>query len=153
MLFTEEQSPDGRQTRSKLAHGVKMARSRLRAVILLICAAAVAAISWAAYAELYDRVLKRSEAWHLKVEEVPQTHPQQLKITVDTGQGFMVIRKVTTRTNGRDMNILYHLALSGLANPGQIWGKALTLTVPDSATSVSFGPASDTIWRRTVADR
>jgi hypothetical protein len=122
-------------------------------LLLLICAAILGAASWAAHSALYDRVLKRSEAWHLKVEEVPLTHPQQLRITVDPDQGFMVIREVTTRTNGRDLNILYHLALSGLAKPRLIWGKALTVTVPDSVTSVSFGPASDMIWRRPVADR
>jgi hypothetical protein len=130
-----------------------MAKYRLQAVIFIICIATLVAVTWATYAELYNRVLNRSEAWHLRVEEVPETHPQQLRITVDPDQGFMVIREVTTRTRRTDMNVLYHLALSGLAKEEQIWGKPFTLTVPDSVKSVSFGPAYDTIWRRTIADR
>ncbi len=127
--------------------------TRLRAALLLICAAFIGAASWAIYAVLYDHVMKRSDAWHLKVEQVPLTRPLQLRNTMDANQGFMVIRKVTTRTKENDLNVQYHLALAGLAKPGPHWGKAFTLTVPDSVTSVSFGPASDTIWRRPVADR
>ena len=123
--------------------------TRLRFVLLLLtCSAILGAGGWAVYSALYDRVLKRSDAWHLTVEEEPQASPLQLRITVDANQGFLVIREVTTRTKGSDLNVLYHLALSELAKPGQYWGKAFTLTVPDSVTSVSFGPASETIWRR-----
>ena len=122
--------------------------TRSRAALLLICAAFIGGASWAVYATLYDNVMKRSDAWHLKVEEVSQTHPLQLRITMDANQGYMVIRKVTIRTSKTDLNVLYHLALAGLAKPRQYWGKAYTLTVPDSATSVSFGPAFETIWRR-----
>lgn len=124
----------------------KNARNRL--VLLLTCLVFLGVASWAAYTTLYDRVMKRSEAWHLTVEEEPQTSPLRLKITVDPNQGFLVIRQVTTRTNGTDLNVLYHLAFSGLAKPGLYWGKAFTVTVPDSVTSVSFGPTSETIWQR-----
>jgi hypothetical protein len=123
--------------------------TRLRFVLLLLtCSAILGAGGWVAYSALYDRVLKRSDAWHLTVKEEPQTSPLQLRITVDANQGFLVIREVTTRTNGSDLNVLYHLALSGLAKPGLYWGKAFTITVPNSVTSVSFGPTSETIWRR-----
>jgi hypothetical protein len=67
--------------------------TRLRIVLrLATCAAILGAASWVAYSALYDRVLKRSEVWHLKVEDVPLTHPQQLRITVDPYQGFIVAR-------------------------------------------------------------
>ncbi len=122
---------------------------RFRVVLILACLMVHCAASYEACAILYDRVMKRSEAWHLKVEEVPSTHPLQLRITMDADQGFMVIRSVTTRTRGRELNVQYHLALSGLAEPRQYWGKAYTLTVPDSVVTVSFGPTLETIWKRT----
>jgi hypothetical protein len=117
-------------------------------LLSLTCVAVLGAATWAAYSSLYDRVLKRSEAWHLRVEQESQTHPLQLRITVDPNQGYMVIRQVTTRINGGDLNVLYHLALAGLAKPKPDWGKSYTVTVPDSVSSVSFGPESETIWRR-----
>jgi hypothetical protein len=126
----------------------KSARFRTAVVLAAALLVAVCIAGYKAYSAFYNQILERSDTWHLKVEEASGTSPLRLRITVDPNQGYMVIREVTTRRSGRDLNVLYHLALVGLAKPKQDWGKAYTLTVPDSVLSVSFGDASEPIWRR-----
>jgi len=124
------------------------ARFRLVLAILVVSLSALSIAGYKAYAALYNRTLERSEAWHLKVEEVSGTSPLQLRITTDTMQSAPVIRKVTIRRHDAEMAVQYHLALAGLAKPTVNWGEAYTLTIPDSVNEVRFGHHADVIWRR-----
>jgi hypothetical protein len=124
------------------------ARSRLSIGIPVVVLCALSLAGYKAYTTLYDQILERSGTWHLKVEEINGTSPLQLRVTTDTMGSAPVIRKVTTRRHNGEITILYHLALAGLAKPALYWGKAYTLTVPDSVNEVRFGRQEIVIWRR-----
>lgn len=126
----------------------RASRLRLARVILVVCLSVLGIAAYKVYSALYNHLLERSEALHLKVEEVRGTSPLELKITVDTNQGFTVIRRISVNRNGGEMTLLYHIGLSGDAPPAVFWGKPYTLTVADSVNEVRFGPRSETIWRR-----
>jgi hypothetical protein len=126
--------------------------SRFRLVVLIILVACLSALGMAAYkaySAFYNHVLEKSEAWHLKVEEVRGNSPLELKITIDANQAWAVIRRISVNSNDGEMTLLYHIGLSGNAPPAVNWGKPYTLIVPESVTEVRFGPRSETIWRRT----
>jgi hypothetical protein len=105
------------------------------------------------YAAFYNHIMERSEAWHLTVEEVDGTHPLQLRITTGTVASAPIIRRVTTKRQGRAITVRYHLALAGLAKPELMWGAAYVLTVPDSVSELRFGRRSEVIWQRKIADK
>jgi hypothetical protein len=126
----------------------KVARFRPVLPILIFSLCALSIAGYKAYAAFYNQILERPDAWHLRVEEVRGTSPLQLRITTDTMMSEPVIRKVTIRRHDREMTLLYHLALAGLAKPTLNWGEAHTLTVPDSVSEVRFGRHADVIWRR-----
>lgn len=122
-------------------------RSRFPLLLFVLGMPSIGIAAYGAYVALFDHILEKSEAWHLKVEEVKGTSPQ-LKITIDPTEGWAVVRRVSVERNGSEMTILYHLGLSGKAPPAVIWGKPYTLTLPDSVTEVRFGRRSETIWVR-----
>jgi hypothetical protein len=112
------------------------------------CVSCIGLAAYKAYEALFDRILEKSEAWHLNVEEVQGTSPLELTITIDPNQGWAVVRRISIKRDGSELTLLYHLGLSGKARPAVIWGKPYTLTVPDSVTEVRFGRPSETIWLR-----
>jgi hypothetical protein len=124
------------------------ARFRLVLTITVVSLSGLTIAGYKAYAGFYNQILERSEAWHLRVEEVSGTSPLQLRITTDTMQSAPVIRKVTIRRHDSEMTVQYHLALAGLAKPTLNWGEAYTLTIPDSVNEVRFGHHAEVIWRR-----
>lgn len=126
----------------------KTVLSRFVLVLLVACLFALGMAAFKAYTILYNHILERSEAWHLRVEEVSRTFPLQLRITTDTIQSAPVIRSVTVKRHGSEMTVLYHLAVAGLAKPALNWGEAYVLIVPDSVSEVRFGRRSEIIWRR-----
>jgi hypothetical protein len=129
----------------------KTTRFRLALVLLIVFLSALGIAAHMAYTAFYNRILERSEAWRLRFEEVSGTSPLQLKITTDTTQSAPVIRSVTVRRHDKEMTVLYHLALAGLAKPTLNWGEAYSLTVPDSVSEVRFGSHSEVIWHRSAS--
>jgi hypothetical protein len=123
-------------------------RLRLAIIFFIGCMPCIGIAAYKAYAALFDHVVEKSEAWHLRVEEVKGTSPLELKITIDPNQGWAVIRRVSVKSHGSELTLLYHVGLSGKAPPAVIWGKPYTLTVPDSVSEVRFGHRSETIWVR-----
>jgi hypothetical protein len=126
----------------------KADRSRLVLGLLVVFLAALSVAGYKAYTAFYNQILERSETWHFRVEEVSGTSPLQLRITTDPLESAPVIRKVTIRGHNKEITVLYHLALAGLAKPTLNWGEAYSLTVPDSVNEVRFGRRAEIIWRR-----
>ena len=123
-------------------------RHRFLVVFSLALVSIIGLAAYNAYSAFYNHIMEKSEAWHLKVEEVNGTHPLQLRIMIDPLGSAPIIRGVSVKTHGAEMTIMYHLALSGLAKPNLTWGEVYVLTVPDSVKDVRFGRSNELIWQR-----
>ena len=121
---------------------------RIAVVTLVVFLIAIGIAGYKTYSVFYNQILELSEAAHLRVEEVSGTSPLRLKITTETIQSAPIIRSVTIERHDREMTVLYHLAISGLAKPTLNWGEAYSFTVPDSVNEVRFGRQGAIIWRR-----
>ena len=122
-------------------------RHRFLVVFLLAILSVVGIASYKVYSTLYNHVMEKSEAFHLRVEEVSGTRPLQLRITTDPLASAPIIRSISVKTHSAEMTISYHLALAGLAKPTLSWGQAYILTIPDSVKEVRFGHSNELIWQ------
>jgi hypothetical protein len=123
-------------------------RSRFLLGALIGFLAAIGIAAYYAYAPLYNQILEESPVTQVMVEEVNGTQPLQLRITVKSLNSAQDIRTVTAKTQGRSVNVQYHLALTGLVKPQLGWHEPYLLTVSDSVNEVRFGRCSQVIWRR-----
>lgn len=126
----------------------KARRFRLVPILFVAFLGALGVAGYKAYTVFYDQILELPQTWHLKVEEMRGTSDLQLEITTGTTQSAPVIRKVTIQRHDREITILYHLAISGLAKPTLNWGEPYRFTVPDSVDEVRFGKNATVIWHR-----
>lgn len=123
-------------------------RTRLLAVITVGFCALLSIAGYKAYSAFYNHIMDPSEVWNFTVEPVENSHPLQLRISVDPNQSSKVIRAITIKKSGNSITVLYHLAVAGLAKAKLAWGEAYVLEVPDSVTDVQFGGHSEAIWHR-----
>ena len=123
-------------------------RSRLLLGLLIGFLAAAGIAAYFAYETFYNQTLEESALTQVRVEELNETDPVQLRIIVKSLNSSQDIRKVTASTQGRSISIQYHLALAGLTKSKLGWHEPYLLTVPDSVNEVRFGRRSQLIWRR-----
>ena len=123
-------------------------RSRLLLGVLIGFLAAAGIAAYFAYETFYNQILEESALTQVRVEELNDAHPVQLRIIVKSMNSSQDIRKVTASTYGRSIRVQYHLALAGLTNSKLGWHEPYLLTVPDSVNEVRFGRRSQLIWRR-----
>jgi hypothetical protein len=129
---------------------VAQMRKHVRAFVfvLSVVLALLSIPAYILYKGLFDHIMESREVLRVTVEEVPETHPLRLRISVETGESAPIIRKVTKKQHGNTITVLYHLALAGLAKPALQWHEEYELTVPDSVREVRFGHESTLIWER-----
>jgi hypothetical protein len=124
-------------------------RAKVKTVAVILAILSIVGIAtYKVYSALYNHIMEKSEALHLRVEETSGTHPLQLRITTDPLGSAPIIRSVSVKTHGTEITILYHLALAGLAKPALSWGQVYALTIPDSVKEVRFGRCKEVIWQR-----
>jgi hypothetical protein len=100
------------------------------------------------YNNIYNVTLEAKDVQLFAVQQVRE-QPTTLRMSGHPFYSGMVIRSITTRTQGSVMTVTVHLALVGLVKPNKSSGMLdYELTVPESVNEVRFGTSSTPIWRR-----
>lgn len=128
-------------------------RAKILLSVLLSAAVCIGITVYAVWTSFFDHTMRMAEVQRVGVEEVPETHPLQLRVRVVPLGSAPVIRKVTFKRQGGSITVTYHLAIATLVKPSQNWHEPYLLMVPDSVNEVRFGSDDRVIWRRGAAAR
>jgi hypothetical protein len=127
-----------------------MTRSTRKLVLILlgVFVAGSSVTAYWLYEGFYNRILESEDIDHFNVEELRETHPTILRISMQPFGSADVLRTITTKKKSQTLIVFAHSGLSGLVKPNFNWDKDFELTVPDSVNEVRFGRRKTLIWKR-----
>ena len=125
-------------------------RFKVIIVLLLFFAAAGSVGAYKIYNALYNVIPESKDISDIKVRELPAGKgPTKLKISGFPVYSGMVIRDITSETDGPTMTVTLHMAWMGLAKPiAPGLAFEYELTVQDEVNDVRIGRDAKLIWTR-----
>lgn len=127
-------------------------RSHLFPLVVLAFLAVASIAAYGFHAAFNHHVMETSEVPHFDVEVVPGSNPVNLKITVQGLSQAQKIRSISMKRQGQAVDVLYHMSIAGIGQPGQDWQEPYVIAVPDTVNEVRFGRTKAVIWLRKKQD-
>jgi hypothetical protein len=111
------------------------------AIVVLVCA-------FMLYNMLYNVILEAKDVQSFKVEEFQGLYSLKLKISGHPFYSGIVVRSISTKTDGPAIIVSVHLAVIGLAKPETSGNFNVELMIRDSVNESLFGQSKAPIWKR-----